>query len=66
MKPSIVIKEGWILNPNKNRVEIIKTLIGKNNGECICYNESEDKHCPCTDYIDKDICHCGLYLKIKD
>ena len=38
MKPDIVIKEGWILNPKEKTVESIRTLIEKNNGECICHN----------------------------
>ena len=66
MKPNIVIKEGWILNPKEKTVESIRTLIEKNNGECICHNESENKHCPCTDYLNKDCCHCGLYIKSNE
>ena len=38
MKPDIVIKEGWILNPKEKTVESIRTLIEKNNGECIYHN----------------------------
>lgn len=64
MKPSIFIKEGWKLNPNEKTVESIRTLIENNNGNCICHNESRDKHCPCTDYIENANCHCGLYLKV--
>ena len=63
MKPSIFIKEGWKLNPNEKRVESIRTLIENNNGNCICHNESYDKHCPCSDYLCNDCCHCGLYCK---
>ena len=36
-----------------------------NNGECPCHNDSVDKHCPCSDYREKDICHCGLYIKVN-
>lgn len=28
-----------------------------------CHNTGEDKKCPCSDYREKDICHCSLYLK---
>lgn len=57
-------KEGWKLNDNDNVVNSIIKRIKINNGECPCYNNSEDKHCPCTDYRLNDKCHCGLYIKI--
>ena len=56
-------KGGWELNPNDRVINNIIKMIEKNNGECPCANESVDKHCPCTDYRDKGICHCGLYVK---
>lgn len=62
----ILRKPGWELNPNDKRVNAIFKMLDKNDGICPCHNESEDPHCPCTDYIDKDICHCGLYLKIQN
>lgn len=62
----IMIKTGWVLNPNDKVVNSILKRCELNNGECPCYNESADKHCPCSDYRDNDMCHCGLYLKMKD
>lgn len=56
-------KEGWIINKNDKQVNAILKMIEKNNGECPCHNNSIDKRCPCSDYRDKDICHCGLYIK---
>lgn len=56
-------KEGWNLNKNDKQVNAILRMIEKNNGECPCHNNSIDKRCPCSDYRDKDICHCGLYIK---
>lgn len=59
----ILRKKGWMLNPNDKVVNnIIKRCID-NKGECPCYNNSIDKRCPCSDYRDNDICHCGLYIK---
>jgi ferredoxin-thioredoxin reductase catalytic subunit len=55
-------KEGWILNPKDSVVNNIIKMIDKNNGECPCHNNSVDKHCPCSDYREKDICHCTLYI----
>ena len=40
-------KEGWVLNPNDKVVNGIFKMVERNNGECPCHNNSEDKHCPC-------------------
>lgn len=61
---TILRKQNWILNPNDKVVNSILKSLERNNGECPCVNNSVDKHCPCTDYRDNDICHCGLYLNI--
>lgn len=60
---TILRKEGFNLNPNDTIVNNILKAIEKNNGECICHNTSYDKHCPCSDYREKGICHCNLYLE---
>lgn len=62
----ILRKPGYVLNPKDKVVNSIIKMIEKNNGECPCHNDSYDKKCPCSDYRDKGICHCGLYLKLKD
>lgn len=56
-------KEGFDLNPNDKIVNAIFKRVENNNGECPCHNNSIDKKCPCSDYRDNDICHCGLYIK---
>lgn len=66
MKPEFFVKEGWKINENQKRVNSILTLIENNSGNCICYNTSIDKHCPCTDYRENNVCHCGLYVKIDN
>lgn len=58
-------KEGWVLNPDDKIVNAILKRCEMNNGECPCHNESVDKHCPCSDYREKNICHCGLYIKVN-
>lgn len=58
-------KEGFVLNPDDKVVNSLFRMIGKNKGICPCTgNTSTDKHCPCTNYLEKDICCCGLYKKI--
>ena len=59
----ILRKKGWILNPNDKIVNAILKRVELNNGECSCQNDSSDKHCPCTDYRDNNLCHCNLYIK---
>lgn len=61
----ILRKKGWVLNPNDKIVNSILKRCEINNGECPCCNDAIDKHCPCSDYKEKDICHCGLYVKIN-
>ena len=56
-------KEGFDLNPNDKIVNAILKRVENNIGECPCHNNSIDKKCPCSDYRDNDICHCGLYIK---
>ena len=56
-------KEGWILNPNDRIVNNILRMVERNNGECPCHNEGEDKKCPCSNYRYNDICCCKLYIK---
>ncbi len=59
------VREGFMLNPNEKVVNgIIKGLI-RNEGECPCNNDSEDKMCPCSNYRLHDHCCCHLYLPIE-
>ena len=51
----ILRKPGWELNPKDKTVNIILKLAEMNDGLCPCNgNASEDKHCPCSDYREKD------------
>ena len=62
----ILIKDGFILNPNDKIVSSLTRMIERNNGNCPCSgNTSEDLHCPCSNYRLYDECTCGLYKKVK-
>ena len=62
----ILIKDGFILNPNDKIVSSLTRMIERNNGNCRCSgNTSEDLHCPCSNFRDHNECTCGLYLKIE-
>ena len=60
----ILIKDGFILNPNDKIVSSLTRMIERNNGNCPCSgNTSEDLHCPCSNYRLHSECTCGLYKK---
>ena len=59
-------RDGWKLNPNEKVVNGILRGINKNNGECPCQNDSQDKRCPCSNYRLHDKCCCTLYVKDED
>ena len=61
---TILRKEGWGLNPNDKVVNGVLKMVEKNNGVCPCHNTGVDKNCPCSDYRETDVCHCGLYVKL--
>lgn len=61
----ILRKEGWMLNPSDKVVNAILKAVERNNGECPCHNDGVDKHCPCSDYREENICHCNLYVKCE-
>lgn len=63
MRPGIHVIEGFKLNPNSKIVDTILMMIANNEGRCVCHNESDDPHCPCSDYRVKKECHCKLYVK---
>lgn len=63
MMIKILRKEGWKINENDKTVNSIMKMIENNGGKCPCYNTSTDTECPCSDYREKDLCHCGLYVK---
>lgn len=61
----VLVKEGFALNQDSKVVGSVIKAVLRNRGECPCHNESIDKNCPCSDYLNKDICHCGLYEKLN-
>ena len=63
MRPGIHVIDGFKLNPDTKIVDTVLMLISNNNGKCICHNDAEVSHCPCSDYRINKICHCKLYIK---
>ena len=58
-------KDGFKLNDNDKVVNAILSRCEKNNGICPCHHPDEDGdlHCPCSSYVDRDKCICGLYIR---
>lgn len=63
----LISKDGFVINPNQRTVEAITSLLERNGGTCPCgSNKSEDKTCPCSDFREKGVCCCGLYIREED
>lgn len=58
-----------IQNPDKKFVTEIRQKLKENSGYCPCsLIKSEDTKCMCKEFreTDEGMCHCGLYIKIKE
>lgn len=58
---------------DKEQVNFIRAKLKENEGYCPCVINSigkEEYKCPCKDFRENtpkgDICHCGLYMKVKE
>lgn len=58
-----------ITNPDKEYANDIKKQLKANNNYCPCKLEKNpDTKCMCKDFREQDagMCHCGLYIKVKE
>lgn len=58
-----------IFNPDSDYVSEIKRALKKNGGYCPCAIErNKDTKCMCKNFRESEegMCHCGLYIKIKE
>lgn len=56
-------------NPDLVYAKEIRRQLKDNNGYCPCsIVKNEDTKCMCKEFreMDEGMCHCGLYIKIKD
>ncbi len=54
----------YILNPDKEHVELILEQIKKRNGHCPCaIQENEDTLCQCKEFRETGNCQCLLYVE---
>lgn len=58
-----------ITNPDREYAEIVKKNLKANSGYCPCMLvKTPDTKCMCKEFreMDEGMCHCGLYIKMKD
>lgn len=59
--------KGYKLNSNKEFVNRIIEGIQRKNGHCPCRKEiSDETLCPCDEFVNKQVCRCGLFVKIEE
>ena len=58
------------LNDDKDIVNDIKQRLKENDGYCPCrLKKTPDSKCMCKEFREQQeegICHCGLYVKVKE
>ena len=62
----ILLKPGFILNPNDEVVNAIFRRLEKTEGHCPCANPdkgTEFDMCPCREYRENNKCCCQLYIR---
>ena len=61
----LLVKPGFILNPNPKIVTGVIKAIERNEGKCPCVHPEDDGDltCPCQSYRERDKCCCQLYVK---
>lgn len=64
----IIRKKGFIINPNDEVVNNIFRELERKDGHCPTEIHKRNGHdqCPCADYLERDICHCKLYVEEKE
>lgn len=58
-----------ILNPDKEMADAVKEAVKKNKGYCPCrLDKTPETKCMCKEFREQEegLCHCGLYMKIKE
>lgn len=58
-----------IQNPDSEYVKEIRDRLKENQGYCPCVLvKTDDTKCMCKEFreMESGMCHCGLYIKVKD
>ena len=57
------------INPDKEYVKEMRAKLKENDGYCPCkLVKNENTKCMCLEFreMDEGVCHCGLFVKIKE
>lgn len=58
-----------IQNPDSEYVKEVRDRLKENQGYCPCVLvKTDDTKCMCKEFreMESGMCHCGLYIKVKD
>ena len=56
--------KGYRINSNTEHVNVIIKGLLKGNGNCPCkLAKTPENLCPCDEFVETGICHCGLWVK---
>lgn len=58
-----------IQNPDPEYVKDVRDRLKENQGYCPCVLvKTDDTKCMCKEFreMESGMCHCGLYIKVKD
>lgn len=59
--------KGYVLNSNKEYVDIIINGILKRDGHCPCRKTQDDTTlCPCDEFVKTGDCKCNLFVKVQN
>ena len=63
-----VRKKGFDFNKDDNRITYVINKLIENQGHCPTKITNRNGHdqCPCSDYLQNNICHCNLYVKLNE
>ena len=64
----IVRKEGFIINPDDEKVNEIFRKLDRNGGHCPSKIPNREGHdqCPCSAYLQLGKCYCKLYVRTNE
>lgn len=55
------------LNPDREYVMRIREVLLKKGGYCPCRTQKIPANiCPCVEFVDTGICHCGMFEEVKE
>jgi ferredoxin-thioredoxin reductase catalytic subunit len=55
------------LTENKELLEVLRQGFKEKGGYCPCkLEDNDDNICPCSEFINEGICHCGFFVEVDN